>query len=214
MIRLHEKTPEEILAKHLLCPWCDYAADAYHGPRIQAARNLITKSLLELQGNVTAHPRRRIIELGCNSADISGFFSWGHEVHGYEVAAAAIEKAAHRYPWLNIHAADFLKEPPGECDILVLCEILEHLADPLDLVRQWMPKAKYCVLSSPLLGDRGNDVSGGEHAWSFSEPDFEEFFSEGGHEVLDSAIIPAGQYRIYLARSRRKDSQLSPTNTI
>src|SRR5213079_2255995 len=98
-------------------------------------------------------------------------------VIGHEASAEALKTAIQRWPWANIIQSDIqakdldqfryvVPEPgvlipvPQECDILILCEILEHLPDPMALCARWMPHAKACLISSPLQGDRSGDLSG------------------------------------------------------
>ncbi len=207
MKRLHDATATEILSKHKHVPLRVYSLDPVQAPRIARAREMLVSALVELRGPAAqfAHVRRTLVELGCGCCDISGFFSWGHHVHGWEINPACGHYVAKQWPWVQMHFEDLNEAEPMDCDILVLCETLEHLPDPLALVRRWMPRAQMCLVSSPLEGDIGGDLSGGEHNWSFGEADFEDFFSAGGHRIVRNEVFPMGQYRIAMYLGKRQE---------
>src|ERR1700676_4713022 len=80
MKRLHTADAPTILAKHRDVPLRVYIEDPVQKDRSRRARSLLGSALdLMRDGEPTVHPRRKIIELGGNGGDISGFFSWGHE---------------------------------------------------------------------------------------------------------------------------------------
>jgi hypothetical protein len=147
------------------------------------------------------------VELGCGVADISGVFSWGHNVLGIDCNAQCIVEAGRAWKWMKVLVGDITEAPAVDSDILILCEVLEHLADPMAVVERWMPKAKYCFLSSPLDGDRGADHSGGEHSWSFEEKDFHDFFERGNHELLLTEKFQMGPYTLFMALGKLKGEQ-------
>jgi SAM-dependent methyltransferase len=150
------------------------------------------------------HPN--IVELGCGTGDISGPYAEKYKVIGLDVCAPAIEEAKVRYPQLLAHCADICTIPTLLGSILILCETLEHLANPEEICKTWLPNFEYSVISHPLEGDvtPGVELSGGEHQWSFNRQDFENWFAIGGHELEDSCVFPMGGYNIILGRGRRK----------
>jgi hypothetical protein len=171
--------------------------------RIKMARKLVARALNEM--NLTpVHVRRTIVEPGCGMADIGGWFSWGHNVVGFEAHVPTAIQVARKFPWMIVRAEDFQTIEPMECDVLVLCEILEHIEDPTGLCEKWFPHAKYAVISSPVQADRDQDWSAGGHMWSFDPEDFPNFFEVGGHEVLDHTDFEMGPYAMKLLLGRRK----------
>ena len=205
MHRLKERTLAEQVAAHTETPVRLYMEDAYHKPRIMKTREMVAKALEELGQGDPAHRFKTIVELGCGAADISGFFSWGHHVHAYECNPNALVHVAREYPWFNLHVGNLEEAEPIESDILIACEIFEHLVDPMATAQKWLSKAKYAVISSPLNGDRENDSSGGEHAWSFDAPDFANMANAGGHDVLEVVKLPCGGYTFVIMRTKRRD---------
>jgi SAM-dependent methyltransferase len=175
------------------------------GPgNVTQSRKFIGKLLGEKINNGPSHKRVNIIELGCGTGDISGFFSWGHSVKGYEASTKAALEAQRRFNWMDVEVCDIQTLPPEDCDLLIMCEILEHVDDPKALVKKWLPHAKFAVVSSPVDGDVQGDMSGGEHSWSFGPGELEGMLIEAGHTVLDATSVPTGAYTVRVVASRRE----------
>jgi 2-polyprenyl-3-methyl-5-hydroxy-6-metoxy-1,4-benzoquinol methylase len=145
--------------------------------------------------------RLTIVELGCSAGDIAGVFAEDHDCYGYDVVPEAVRLAAERYPALHVKHAAAEDVPARECDILILCEFLEHIADPIGLVQAWMPLAKSVVIGHPLVGD-GYDPEVG-HLWAYNDDDFENWFALGDHELVERFEFPMG-YRMVLGRGRHR----------
>ncbi len=205
MKRLHQLGPQEILAKHRELPARQYEEDYVQRPRILLAREFVKGALLDMNHGREGppHERRTIIELGCGACEISGYFSWGHNVRGYDCGNAGVLAGKAKWPWVEFEFADVTKLEPAPCDLLVLCETLEHMPDPTALTKAWLPMAKYCLISSPLDGDLQGDSSGGEHVWSFSEGDLTGFFEPGGHELIKQQNLRMGSYLIWVGLGRK-----------
>jgi Methyltransferase domain len=194
---LKPRTAEEAYEHHKYTPVRDYTQDQ-HAPRIARSREVCLEAL-------NGRPMSRVIELGCGTADISGFLSeQGHFSTGYESSFQAFMKALDRWPRLIAVNCDIQRQPPRSCDLLILCEILEHVEDPEKLCASWMPFAEQCVMSSPEEGDLDGDHSAGDHQWSFTRQDFERFVAAGGHEVVKSENLRIGSYNFMIFRTRRK----------
>ncbi len=142
-----------------------------------------------------------MVELGCGTCDISGPFAVRNIVSAYDCNPEALITAIQRFPALaKVGPIPDQSEP---CDILILCEFLEHIPDPLSLVKAWLPLAEQVVISHPLNGDLTGDLSGGEHQWSFNESDFANWFSLGGHKLIEHEVFRMGGYQIILGRGER-----------
>lgn len=206
MERLHDLDKAEVFKRQTLSPARVYSTDSVQHVRIARARAAV-KSLLMLMRNstYTAHESKTVVELGANSCDISGQISMGHFVHAWEVSPQCVEYITRTYPWVKLHAEDIETAEPIYSDLLILCEILEHLTDPNELVKKWLPKARYAVISSPLKGDLQGDLSGGEHVWSLEGKDFDNFVEIGGHVLIEKEIFQMGQYRICMMATKRKE---------
>ena len=163
--------------------------------RVNKAREYIAK-IIKLEG----FKRAVIWEPGCSAGDISGYFTPQHEANGIDVSPAAVDATRSRYP--EMHVAEMKVEDvfPQPCDILVLCEFLEHIVDPIKLVRDWMPMAKYVVIGHPLVGD-GMDPEIG-HLWAYDTIDFDRWWSFGGHSMVEAVTFNMG-YRMILGWGAR-----------
>lgn len=205
MIRLHQADKAEVFHRQTLSPARIYATDPIQQVRIQHARDAVKKILLKFKSDYvsTAHSMKTIVELGCNTADISGAYSMGHLCHCWEISPRCVEYVTRNFPWIKLHIEDIETATPMACDLIILCEILEHLVNPEELVKRWLPQARYAVISSPLRGDLEGDLSGGEHVFSFEEEDFQHFVRIGGHEVVEQKVFPMGSYVIRMMVTKR-----------
>jgi trans-aconitate methyltransferase len=144
----------------------------------------------------------QIIELGCGSGDISGFFSDSYDVLGVDVVLAARDACAKRWPNMEFRLRSIESIPPRECDVLILTEILEHLAEPLKIVETWLPLAKTAVIGHPLCPP-DKEVERG-HCWSYDYNDWTNWFKVGGHERVWTCMFPMTAYEeMVLGWSRR-----------
>ena len=162
--------------------------------RVERARGFI-RSIIE-------HLRRpvKIWELGCSAGDISGWFSAGHEVTGVDIVPAAVDLARTRYPAMNVWLGPVEAVVPQSCDILVLCEFLEHVDDPIHLVKTWLPIAEFAVIGHPLH-DPGNVEPG--HIWSYDQLDYDTWLELGGHTPIETHLFSGPFPEMVMGASRR-----------
>ncbi len=191
---LRHRNAEEGLAVHTAVEPRIYSDDAVQRDRIERARRMVRDAM------GTPYHAQRIIELGCGTLDICGPFSLLNEVHGVECNPAAVAIAAERWPNAKLNA---LTLAPESSDIVVLCEFLEHVENPSEVVSGWLPLAKRSVISHPLDGDLTGDLSAGEHQWSFSMEDFLGWFELGGHKLVEHEVFRMGGYQIVMGRGER-----------
>lgn len=196
MQRLKQRSAEEGVAHHSHLGVRVYADDNVQSIRIRHARNF-TKRAISTLGDSPL----RIVELGCGTADISGIYSDAHSVSGFDCNEAAILHARERFPAGSFETADIIQLTPFPCDILILCELLEHISDPETFLSRWLPLAKSAVISHPIDGDILGDLSGGDHCWSYSDSDFARWPSLGNHAYTDSIDFQMSGYRIKIGLS-------------
>ena len=205
MIRLVLRTREEGIEHHRANPVRVYDDGGIQQIRIDKSRAMLARAVEEGSKSKVGNRKLKILELGCGTADISGPIAEQHEVIGVDCHAGAVAEATRRFPkGLFVTAGvDGPSVFAAGVDVLVLCEMLEHIADPLALVEKWLPLARASVISHPLDEPAGSGLSGGDHCWSFSESDFRTWFERGGHRVVESEVFEMGAYRIILGRGRR-----------
>jgi Methyltransferase domain len=156
--------------------------------RIDLARFLIDKILKK---DLTRRPLR-FIELGCGAGDITGPYSGEIEVHGYDVVPVAQEKCATRWPEMKFHLGAVEDAEPQDCDLLVMCEFLEHVDDPIKIVTDWLPRAKWAIIGHPLNEPDPPYETG--HIWSYTQEDWYHWFEIGGHHVWERLNFPMGYW--------------------
>lgn len=182
MKRMHEATHEEVIAYNLRDDGQAVTIFEQAQPyRVQKARAFIQAVV----ANYTT--RAVIVEPGCSSGDISGAFSRNHDVCGIDVVPAAVAATRKRWPNMTVLWAQAEDIEAVDCDILVLCEFLEHITEPVEFVQRWMPRAKHVVIGHPL----NEPVPGWEpgHVWSYDYQDYLNWFSLGGHRIIETHLF-------------------------
>jgi hypothetical protein len=195
MRRLNKMSFEEIIGYNLREDGTAFTIFEDSQPdRVHKARQLVSNA-------IDSSSRKTIIELGCSAGDISGWFSEDHLVIGFEVVPSAAKAAFERYPMMKVVMKAVEEVDPIPCDVLVLCEFLEHIVDPISLVRAWMPVAKNVVIGHPLVGYESDPEIG--HIWAYEDQDFLDWFPLGGHEMVEAYKFQMGGYRMAIGRGRR-----------
>lgn len=168
--------------------------------RVDLARFLIDKIIRkDLPGRELT-----IVELGCGAGDITGPYASVHGVHGYDVVPRAAEKYASRWPSATFHLGPVEDAEPIDCDILVMCEFLEHVDDPWSIVRAWMPRAHFAIIGHPL--DEPDPPYETGHIWSYALDDWEAWFSESNFHVWERFLFPMGYWKnMVMGHGSRKD---------
>lgn len=177
--------------------------DAGQPGRIDLARMFIEKMLVK---DLPYRPLR-IIELGCGSGDVTGPYSFidraysmprgtidltGIEVIGIDLVPVAGEKVMRRYPNMTFLWSPVEELKPIDCDLLVMTEFLEHVADPLAIVDAWMPHARWALIGHPL--DEPDPPYEHGHAWSYSMQDWADWFHRNNFHIWERVTFPMGYY--------------------
>ena len=201
---LHNRTAQQAYAFHQPGPVYVYDERDIQWERICITRTMVQNALALIQDGRAP----LVIDLGCGSGDVGGWFSQNKNlvVKGYEAGSAQYEAACRRWPELKVTLADIQAIEPVPCDVLILTEVLEHLGDPDQVCRAWMPLARSCVISHPIDGDLQYDLSAGQHNFSYSDEDFERWFRLGGHRLIVSRTFRMGQYLDRVGRSEKIES--------
>lgn len=195
MRRQNQMSHEEVIAYNLRGGGNEFTVFEYSQPdRVLKARAIIAKLLERIEEPAI------IVEPGCSTGDISGFFAVDHVVTGIDVTPGAAAAARERWPRMTIIEAEVEAVEPIRCDILVLCEFMEHITDPVGFAKAWMPLAKYVVIGHPLVGDGGDPEPG--HPWAYYDVDFANWFPMGGHELREAWEFPMG-YRMVIGWGER-----------
>jgi hypothetical protein len=199
MRRQNQMSHEEVIAYNLRGGGHEFTEfDVAQPDRVMKARAIIDRiGDILIRENATA----KIVEPGCSTGDISGWYSqYGHEVIGIDVTPGAAEAARAKWPRMTVLETEIENVEPIPCDILVLCEFMEHITDPVGFAKAWLPQARYVVIGHPLVGD-GSDPEPG-HPWAYYDVDFANWFPMGGHELQEAWEFPMG-YRMVIGWGKR-----------
>jgi hypothetical protein len=203
VIRLWDRTLQEQITYHLRdgrAPEFDKGGQAV---RVRLARHIIDNLILDHMPGALRGQRLKIVELGCGAGDISGPYSnpvvlsggaptTPADVHGFDLTQAAADTCARRWPRMTVTIKPVEEIEPIDCDILVLCEFLEHIDDPVSLVKKWLPHAAWVIIGHPLNEPNPPYETG--HIWSYSLEDWLGWFELGGHYSWDRFVVPMGPY--------------------
>lgn len=194
MKRLSAMTQEEILAYNLRGDGNEFTIFADSQPaRVEKARALVASLLPPAPAT--------IVELGCSAGDICGWFSEDHDVMGIDAVPGAIKAAEERYPRMFARLDVVETVEPVRCDVLILCEFLEHIVDPIGLVERWGPLAHSMVVGHPLFDEPGIEPG---HLWSYDTEDFDHWFEIAGMTVTEAFTFSMGPFpRMIIGAGRR-----------
>ena len=221
------RTPEEQIAYHLKDGRAPNFTEGQSG-RVELAKFLLDKILTR---GITSRPIT-IVELGCGAGDISGPYSGARFIHrndyrrkhdysygmeisttekidtgihviGYDITPMAQSECARRWPDMEFRLQDVAEVEPFECDILVMTEFLEHVSNPVKIVKEWMPRAKWAIIGHPL--DEPDPPIEPGHIWSYTREDWRRWFEIGGHVYFEEFRFPmAGWDAMILGHSARR----------
>lgn len=188
----HVSTPEFHAGRDRV-PHLEQAA---HRPRLMAAAALVAEAVDALRpAEVT------VTDLGCGDGGLlslvqrlPGTHCWGYDFQPSNAAGWA-ERG------VTAHAADVFGADRTAVelgDVAVMTEVLEHLADPHEVVRWVGEHALYLVASSPW--NEGPMLHDECHAWAWDLAGYADLIRQGGFTVLRHE--PVGPFQVLLAERR------------
>lgn len=89
-----------------------------------------------------------VLDVGCNSGYTAGFLPRGCECHGVDVAPALVEKARKRLASATVAEAEELPFPASRFDVVILGEIIEHVHDPVAVLREAARVSRRLIVGS------------------------------------------------------------------
>jgi len=152
-------SPEQLHAMYGHAPHDHRLYGRGHDERVEATIALAKAS-------ISAWDRGVVADLSCGNGEIARRIAGrstilGDLAPGYGIVGP-IEETAARVGWVNVW---------------VLSETLEHVDDPVAVLREIRPRASRLVLSTPL---ECWDDTNGEHLWSWDREGVEELLAEVG----------------------------------
>jgi SAM-dependent methyltransferase len=167
--------------------------DSYYGEENLAVPEFINRRLDEIIAGFGSYRRGgRLLDVGCGAGTIMQVARRaGWEAAGVEVSATAAEhNRAEGFEVFNGELAE-ARYSEGRFDVVVLSEVLEHVAEPRELLREvlrvmrpggllWATTPNGRGFSARALGLKWSAVSPPEHLHLFSRGAIESLLTETG----------------------------------
>lgn len=147
-----------------------------------------------------------VLDLGCGNGLLS---TWLAQVtrsvvgidHDEQVIRLAMSQpAASNLEFTKGDASEFIENTDREFDVLILCQVLEHLDDPKALLSRVTPKVRFVYIEAPdfdasahnLLREHlGLELSytDVDHIFEFGRAELEDLIREAGLRVIEAERI-------------------------
>lgn len=164
-------------------PWVPPENQAGHRERTAMAATLIGR----------AHDKYRpgtISELGCGDGSL---LAWLRDLElpvklwGYDAGRENVRVARSR--GLEVSEADILTGTLIYGDLILLCEVLEHLADPHGFLRRLPGGLLVATSPSAETGDWHYE----HHAWAWDKDGYRDLVTGGGWEIVEHEDCYGGE---------------------
>lgn len=97
---------------------------------------------------------RRLVEVGCGAGGVLASLRPAFpdaEIHGYDIAPGAARLwSAHAVHRIHFHTGDYQVSEASPFDVLLLLDVLEHLANPFEFLVGLRRRAEYFLFHIPL----------------------------------------------------------------
>jgi SAM-dependent methyltransferase len=139
-------------------------------------------------------PLQRVLEIGCATGELIAAMPAAQRV-GLDISAANIAAARVRFPEIEFHCGDFRSVSPSGFDAVILSDVLEHVPDDAEFLRDAAQLGEIVLVNLPLednwLNDRRaygpQDVSG--HLRRYALADGLALFDRAGLDVIAHAQV-------------------------
>jgi SAM-dependent methyltransferase len=146
----------------------------------------------------------RLLEIGCGLGDfLSEAERHGYELTGVELSPSAVRTARARVPGAVVHCGilEDVALPPASFDVCVLCDVIEHVRDPMSFVRTIRSLLKHdgvLYIATPSLDSWSARMLGSN--WMEYKPEHLSYFNRNSAQSL---LYRAG-FQAVLVRPNRK----------
>lgn len=141
-------------------------------------------------------PGEHVLDVGCNSGYIVDFLPASCTAWGVDVAPELVARARGRLARAEVAPAEALPFPDKSVDVVVLGEILEHVFDPVAVLREAARLARRVVLgstpheASPWGPGQGRGPESHRfHVRCFTEATLYEVIEDAGFAYGDVRLI-------------------------
>lgn len=166
-----------------------------HRPRLEKAAEFVLQAAAEL-GRISV-----AVDLGCGDGGLLSLLAGESTIQawGYDFQPSNAAGWAER--WVAARALDVFGEGRREAimgDVSICTEVLEHLADPHEVVRWIADQSAYLVASSPWTETNlSHDAC---HAWAWDMDGYRALLEGAGFEVVRHETV--GMFQVILGRRR------------
>ncbi len=118
------------------------------------------------------HHYKNIVDYGCGFGEGINYLSMlmNTKFHGVDFSEVAIQKAQELYPQHEFSVIDLNEDfTPIPTDVSIIVQTLEHLSNPLKVVK------KLLSVGDVIVSIPNEPEPGGEHYVAFKESDFSKF---------------------------------------
>ncbi len=138
-----------------------------------------------------------ILDVGCGNGELAAqMYKKCSNITGFDVSEHAISSARARFPWITFIQGRAEDLPLQKHDLVVLSHILEHLDDPINLLKRVKNIANYLYVEVPdfdsgllnrLRLDLGSDLlySDNDHVSEFTREEISNILEECEIKVID-----------------------------
>lgn len=170
-----------------------------HRPRLEKSLEMILEASRDYQDR-NGGAYANLSDLGCGDGGLLQLLSDHREVLGWGYdfspgAALGWEERGVRAYLLDVFGED--KDVVRFGDITVVTEVLEHLADPHEVVRWIRENSLYLVASSPH--NETNILHDECHAWAWDKEGYRQLLENGGWTIIRYETV--GTFQVVLAES-------------
>jgi len=161
-------------------------------------------------------PGRDLLEVGAHVGlflDVARTFGW--DVRGIEPSKWAVDRGHELYAVpLEQGTIETWSEEPGSADVVVMLDVLEHVADPreaLEKIRAVLRPEGLLILSTVNLSGVHARLVGGSWPWFirshlhyFSEDSLVTLLGRAGFEPIEWSLVPRSFHLSYIAGRERE----------
>jgi 2-polyprenyl-3-methyl-5-hydroxy-6-metoxy-1,4-benzoquinol methylase len=149
---------------------------------------------------------KNVLDIGCGLGEVYGRLKIANtqcDYYGTDFSETAIKRCQEKFPEANWIVAEVDKQPFGdkEFDVVVSCEVLEHLENAWDLIKETKRLVKdngTIIITTPRLFGVPSD----EHLWMFDDYDMKVFFNEFKVSIVNPELLP----RVIICQAQKLSS--------
>lgn len=113
------------------------------------------KTFKKILKDLNVNKKTKILEIGCGTSSLGEIFSKDEipKIIAFDIAKPNIQRGRKKFPYIKFLIDDAQKPNlKGTYDILFATEIIEHLSDPKEAIKNWIKLLKkdgYLIISTP-----------------------------------------------------------------